>query len=57
MTNLPPFDQQLANLKQYKAFGGTKELPGSEQSADRLCAARYLEACRKLGTNAKPLPT
>ncbi|NTU95161.1 MAG: linear amide C-N hydrolase [Bacteroidales bacterium] len=45
MTNSPPINKQLANLKQYKAFGGTKELPGSEQSADRFVrAARYLES-------------
>ena len=48
MTNSPPFDEQLANLKQYKAFGGTKELPGSEQSVDRFVrAARYLEGLPK----------
>ena len=48
MTNSPPFDEQLANLKQYKMFGGTKELPGSEQSADRFVrAARYLESLPK----------
>jgi penicillin V acylase-like amidase (Ntn superfamily) len=48
MTNSPPFDAQLANLKQYKAFGGTKELPGSEQSVDRFVrAARYLEGLPK----------
>ncbi len=43
MTNSPPFEEQLANLKQYKVFGGAKELPGSEQSPDRFVrAARYL---------------
>jgi choloylglycine hydrolase len=43
MTNSPTYDKQLANLKRYKAFGGTKELPGSEQSPDRFVrAARYL---------------
>jgi penicillin V acylase-like amidase (Ntn superfamily) len=48
MTNSPPFDEQIANLKQYKGFGGAKDLPGSEQSADRFVrAARYLESLPK----------
>ncbi|MCX5816845.1 MAG: linear amide C-N hydrolase [Proteobacteria bacterium] len=48
MTNSPPFDEQLANLKQYKPFGGAKDLPGSEQSPDRFVrAARYLESLPK----------
>lgn len=48
MTNSPTFDKQLDNLKQYKPFGGTKDLPGSEQSADRFVrAARYLESLPK----------
>lgn len=48
MTNSPPFEQQLANLKQYKAFGGAKDLPGSEHSADRFVrAARYLYSLPK----------
>jgi choloylglycine hydrolase len=44
MTNDPPYDQQLANLKNYKPFGGTKPLPGTVEAADRFVrAASYLE--------------
>jgi len=44
MTNDPPYDQQLANLKNYKPFGGTKPLPGTVDAADRFVrAATYLE--------------
>jgi len=43
MTNSPPFAQQLENLKQYKGFGGSKPLPGTDQAADRFVrAATYL---------------
>ena len=43
MTNDPPFDQQLANLKQFKPFGGAKPLPGTTDAADRFVrAASYL---------------
>jgi choloylglycine hydrolase len=41
MTNSPPFDQQLAALKHYKGFGGTKELPGTTDAADRFVRAAY----------------
>ncbi len=48
MTNSPTYDLQLANLKQYKPFGGLKDLPGSEQAADRFVrAARYLAVLPK----------
>jgi choloylglycine hydrolase len=48
LTNSPPFNEQLANLKRYKGFGGTKDLPGSEQSSDRFVrAARYLKSLPK----------
>ncbi len=48
MTNSPVYDLQLANLRQYKPFGGPKDLPGSEQAADRFVrAARYLTALPK----------
>jgi len=48
MTNSPPFNKQLANLKLYKGFGGNRELPGSEQSLDRFVrAARYLKSLPK----------
>lgn len=43
MTNSPPFSQQLQNLKEYKGFGGSKPLPGTDQAADRFVrAASYL---------------
>jgi|WetSurMetagenome_2_1015567.scaffolds.fasta_scaffold124579_2 penicillin V acylase-like amidase (Ntn superfamily) len=41
MTNTPPFDQQLANLKNYKPFGGDKPIPGSCNSDDRFVRASY----------------
>lgn len=41
MTNSPPFDQQLAALKQYKGFGGDKELPGTTAAADRFVRTAY----------------
>ncbi len=43
MTNSPPYDQQLENLKKYQGFGGSLPLPGSSQAADRFVrAAAYL---------------
>ena len=36
MTNQPTFDKQLTNLKQYRAFGGDKPLPGTTEPADRF---------------------
>ena len=44
MTNDPTFDKQLANMKQYKGFGGSKELPGSTEAADRFVRAAYYES-------------
>lgn len=44
MTNSPTFDKQLANMKQYKGFGGKKDLPGSSQAADRFVRAAYYES-------------
>ncbi len=41
MTNSPTYDKQIENLKQYKAFGGSKELPGSTEAADRFVRALY----------------
>jgi len=41
MTNSPPFEQQLANLKQYQGFGGAAPLPGTSQAADRFVRAAY----------------
>lgn len=52
MTNDPPFDRQLANLKQYKAFGGSKALPGTTDAADRFVrAASYLADLPKPATD------
>lgn len=43
MTNDPPYSQQLANLKEYKPFGGLRPLPGTTAAADRFVrAASYL---------------
>jgi penicillin V acylase-like amidase (Ntn superfamily) len=42
MTNDPPLDQQLANLSNYQAFGGTiAGLPGGIQPEDRFVRASY----------------
>tara|TARA_R110000868_G_scaffold330538_2_gene591504 strand:- start:645 stop:1685 length:1041 start_codon:yes stop_codon:yes gene_type:complete len=41
MTNDPSFDKQLANLKQYKVFGGDKPLPGTSSPLDRFVRATH----------------
>lgn len=41
LTNDPPFDQQLLNLKQYVGFGGDLPLPGYTESIDRFVRASY----------------
>lgn len=41
MTNSPPFEQQLANLKRYRGFGGAAALPGTSEPADRFVRAAY----------------
>ena len=41
MTNSPTYDKQIENLEQYKVFGGSKELPGSSEAADRFVRAMY----------------
>jgi len=44
MTNSPPYNQQLENLKSYKGFGGKEPLPGTTEAADRFVrAAFYLQ--------------
>lgn len=40
-TNDPTYDAQLANLKNYKVFGGDKPLPGTNDPADRFVRATY----------------
>ncbi len=41
MTNSPPYEVQLKNLKQYKGFGGLKPLPGAGSPGDRYVRAAY----------------
>ena len=41
MTNDPPFEGQLDNLKQYEGFGGDKPLPGSTKAVDRFVRSAY----------------
>ncbi len=41
VTNEPTYDLQIANLKQYKGFGGEKSLPGTTEAADRFVRGAY----------------
>jgi choloylglycine hydrolase len=41
MTNEPTYDKQIANLKQYRTFGGDKALPGERTPTDRFVRAAY----------------
>ena len=42
MTNEPAYDQQIANMLRYKAFGGSiEQLPGGIQADDRFVRAAY----------------
>jgi choloylglycine hydrolase len=41
MTNEPTYDQQIANLEQYRSFGGDKPLPGERTPLDRFVRATY----------------
>lgn len=41
MTNEPTYDKQLANLKNYRTFGGDKPLPGERLPMDRFVRASY----------------
>jgi choloylglycine hydrolase len=44
MTNEPPMDEQLANLKRYKLFGGTLPMPGDIDPMSRFVRlASYLK--------------
>ncbi|MDO8527671.1 MAG: linear amide C-N hydrolase, partial [Deltaproteobacteria bacterium] len=44
MTNSPPYQEQLIQLKKYRGFGGKQPLPGTSQAADRFVrAAAYLK--------------
>lgn len=49
LTNEPPYDQQLTNLRKYTAFGGKQPLPGT---LDPL--ARFVRAQTFLDTLTKP---
>jgi penicillin V acylase-like amidase (Ntn superfamily) len=49
LTNEPPLDIQLANLKRYKAFGGVESMPG-----DINPEARFVRASAFLRTLPKP---
>ncbi|MDR3436115.1 linear amide C-N hydrolase, partial [Telmatospirillum sp.] len=49
MTNEPPMDEQLANLKRYKLFGGSLAMPGDINPVDR-----FVRASSYLKTLAKP---
>jgi choloylglycine hydrolase len=53
LTNEPPLDVQLDNLKQYRKFGGTLPWPGDVQSTDRFVrASAYLSTL-----NSQPFPS
>lgn len=41
MTNQPAFDEQLANLRRYRGFGGDERLPGTHEPADRFVRSAY----------------
>lgn len=41
MTNDPPYDVQVKELKRYKPFGGPKALPGNIESNDRFARLSY----------------
>ena len=52
MTNEPPLDEQLANLKRYKLFGGSLAMPG-----DIDPMSRFVRASSYLKTLPKPADT
>jgi choloylglycine hydrolase len=56
MTNEPPLDIQLANLKNYRAFGGTLPLPGDIDPKSRFVrASTFLKTLPKPKTNTEAL--
>jgi penicillin V acylase-like amidase (Ntn superfamily) len=56
LTNEPPLDVQLANLKRYKAFGGTEALPGDINPEARFVrASTYLKSLPKPSTDLEAL--
>ncbi|MFZ1876699.1 MAG: linear amide C-N hydrolase [Nitrososphaeraceae archaeon] len=54
MTNSPPSNKQLENLKQYQGFGGDRKLPGSTEAADRFVRVAYYQ--KSLPKHICPLP-
>ncbi|MCX5890634.1 MAG: linear amide C-N hydrolase [Deltaproteobacteria bacterium] len=53
LTNEPPLDQQLDNLKRYRKFGGNLPWPGDVESMDRFVrASAFL-----LTLNSQPFPS
>jgi penicillin V acylase-like amidase (Ntn superfamily) len=52
MTNEPPLDTQLANLKKYKLFGGTLGLPGDIDPQDRFVRVASFAKMLPQQTNA-----
>jgi len=56
MTNEPPLEEQLANLKQYKLFGGNLALPGDIDPQSRFVrAASFLQMLAKPKDNVEAL--
>ncbi len=41
MTNDPPYDLAMKELKRYKTFGGNKPIPGNIESIERFVRAEY----------------
>jgi len=56
MTNEPPMDEQLANLKRYKLFGGSLAMPGDINPPDRFVrASSYLKTLPKPADSNKAI--
>jgi penicillin V acylase-like amidase (Ntn superfamily) len=56
LTNEPPLDLQLANLKRYKAFGGVETMPGDINPEARFVrASAYLKSLPKPKTDVDVL--
>lgn len=56
MTNEPSMDEQLANLKRYKLFGGALAMPGDINPLDRFVrASSYLKTLTKPNSTAEAL--
>jgi len=41
MTEQPPYEKQLDDLRRYKGFGGAKRIPGDVAAADRFVRGAY----------------